>query len=164
MNSGPAYRATVRVYCLAGNAKPSPKIGQALGPLGVNMMQFCKEFNDRTGDYNGEVPMRVILKAYHDRSFTFVIKPPPTSYFIKKASGLYKGSDKPGHNSAGRVSIKYIYEAAKVKQECDPGLAEHDIEGIMRLMLGSCMSMGIEVVEDTLPPTPIKLPYWLLFI
>ncbi|MEY4881256.1 MAG: hypothetical protein RLZ87_685 [Armatimonadota bacterium] len=138
MNSGPAYRATVRVYCLAGNAKPSPKIGQALGPLGVNMMQFCKEFNDRTQDYHGEVPMRVILKAYHDRSFTFVVKPPPTTYFIKKASGLFKGSDKPGHNSVGRVSIKYIYEAAKVKLECDPGLVEHDIEGIMRMMIGSC--------------------------
>jgi large subunit ribosomal protein L11 len=59
--------------------------------------------------------MRVILKAYVDRTFTFVVKPPPTSFFIKKASGLYKGSDKPGHNSAGRVSIKYIYEAAKLK-------------------------------------------------
>ncbi len=112
MNSGPAYKATVRVYCLAGNAKPSPKIGQALGPLGINMMQFCKEFNDRTQEWHGEVPMRVILKAFVDRSFTFVVKPPPTTYFIKKASGLYKASDKPGHNSAGRVSIKYLYEAA----------------------------------------------------
>ena len=82
--------------------------------------------------------MRVILKAYHDRSFTFVVKPPPTTYFIKKASGLFKGSDKPGHNSVGRVSIKYIYEAAKVKLECDPGLVEHDVEGIMRMMMGSC--------------------------
>ena len=88
MNSGPAYKATVRIYCLAGNAKPSPKIGQALGPLGLNMMQFCKEFNDRTQDFNGDVPMRVILKAYVDRSFKFVVKPPPTSYFIKKAAGL----------------------------------------------------------------------------
>ena len=157
MNSGPAYKATVRVYCLAGNAKQSPKIGQALGPLGINMMQFCKEFNDRTQEYHGEVPMRVILKAYVDRSFTFIVKPPPTSYFIKKASGLYKGSDKPGHNPVGRVSIKYLYEAAKVKQQCDPDLAEHDIEGIMRMMLGSCKSMGIDVVEDTLPPTPIKV-------
>ena len=157
MNSGPAYKATVRVYCLAGNAKPSPKIGQALGPLGINMMQFCKEFNDRTGEYNADVPMRVILKAYVDRSFTFIVKPPPTSYFVKKASGLYKGSDKPGHNPVGRVSVKYLYEAAKVKQKVDPDLAAHDIQGIMRMMMGSCKSMGIEVVEDTLPPTPIKV-------
>ena len=88
MTTGPAYKATVRIYCLAGNAKPSPKIGQALGPLGINMMQFCKEFNDRTQEYNGDVPMRVVLKAYIDRSFKFTVKPPPTSYFIKKASGL----------------------------------------------------------------------------
>ena len=101
--------------------------------------------------------MRVILKAYVDRSFTFIVKPPPTSFFVKKASGLYKGSDKPGHNPVGRGSSKYLYEAAKVKQKCDPDLAEHDIEGIMRMMLGSCKSMGIDVVEDTLPPTPIKV-------
>ncbi len=101
--------------------------------------------------------MRVILKAYVDRSFTFIVKPPPTSYFVKKASGLYKGSDKPGHNPVGRVSVKYLYEAAKVKQKVDPDLAAHDIEGIMRMMMGSCKSMGIEVVEDTLPPTPIKV-------
>ena len=124
MNSGPAYKATVRIYCMAGNAKPSPKIGQALGPLGINMMQFCKEFNDRTGDYNGDVPMRVLLKAYVDRSFTFVVKPPPTTWFIKKACGLPKGSDKPGHESVGRVSVKYVYEIAKVKQEVDPDLVE----------------------------------------
>ena len=157
MNSGPAYKANVRIYCLAGNAKPSPKIGQALGPLGINMMQFCKEFNDRTGDYNGDVPMRVILKAYVDRSFKFVVKPPPTSYFIKKALGQAKGGDKPGHESAGRVSVKYIYEIAKIKQEVDPDLAEHDLEGICRMIMGSCKSMGIEVVEDTLPPIPIKV-------
>ena len=115
MNSGPAYKATVRIYCIAGNAKPSPKIGQALGPLGINMMQFCKEFNDRTQEFNSDVPMRVILKAYIDRSFKFVIKPPPTTYFIKKASGLQKGSNAPGHESAGRVSVKYVYEIAKIK-------------------------------------------------
>ncbi len=103
--------------------------------------------------------MRVVLKAYVDRSFTFVVKPPPTSYFVKKASGLYKACDRPGHNSAGRVSIKYLYEAAKVKQEVDPDLVEHDVEGVLRMMIGSCKSMGIEVVEDTLPPVPIKIPY-----
>ena len=92
MNSGPAYKAIVRIYCQAGVAKPSPKIGQALGPLGVNMMQFCKEFNERTQDYNEDVPMRVKLTAFTDRSFKFIVKPPPSSWFIKKASGLPKGS------------------------------------------------------------------------
>ena len=123
MKVGAAYKSTVRIYCLAGNAKPSPKIGQALGPLGINMMQFCKEFNDRTQEYNGDVPMRVILKAYVDRSFSFIVKPPPTSYFIKKASGLEKLSGKPGHESAGRVSVKYIYEISKMKQKIDQDLA-----------------------------------------
>ena len=101
--------------------------------------------------------MRVLLKAYVDRSFTFTIKPPPTTYFIKKASGLPKGSVKPGHDSAGRVSIKYIYEIAKIKQECDPHLVEHDLESICRMILGTCQSMGIEVVEDTVAPTPMKI-------
>lgn len=71
--------------------------------------------------------------------------------------GQHKGSSKPGHENAGRVSVKYLYEIAKVKQECDPDLAEHDLEGICRQILGTCKSMGIEVVEDTLPPVPIKV-------
>ena len=74
--------------------------------------------------------MRVILKAYVDRSFSFIVKPPPTSYFIKKASGYEKLSNKPGHESIGRVSVKYIYEIAKIKQKTDQDLAEHDLEGI----------------------------------
>jgi len=143
MNTGPAYKACVRLYVNAGVAKPSPKIGQALGPLGINMMQFCKEFNDRTGQYNPEVPMRVILSAYVDRSFKFIIKPPPTSWFVKKAAGLQKASDKPGQNIPGRVGIKYIYEIAKVKQEVDPDLRQHDIEGICRMIMGSVRSMGL---------------------
>ena len=88
MNTGPAFKASVRLYVNAGVAKPSPKIGQALGPLGINMMQFCKEFNEKTGHFNPDVPMRVILKAFTDRSFKFLIKPPPSSWFIKKAAGI----------------------------------------------------------------------------
>ena len=115
MNTGPAIKATVRIYCQAGVAKPSPKIGQALGPLGVNMMQFCKEFNERTTKFNEHVPMRVCLTAFADRSFKFIVKPPPTSWFIKKAASIPKASQKPGHETAGKVSIKYLYEIAKVK-------------------------------------------------
>ena len=101
--------------------------------------------------------MRVVLQAFTDRSFKFVVKPPPSMWFIKKASGLLKGSDKPGHNSAGKVSIKYLYEIAKVKQELDPDLKMHDIEGITTMLVGTCNSMGIDVVEDTMPPEPIKV-------
>ena len=74
--------------------------------------------------------MRVILQAFVDRSFKFIVKPPPTSYFIKKAAGLEKLSNKPGHESCGRVSVKYIYEISKIKQKCDADLVEHDLEGI----------------------------------
>ena len=157
MNTGPAYRATVRIYCMAGAAKPSPKIGQALGPLGVNMMDFCKQFNERTTMYRDDVPMRVKLTAFVDRSFKFIVKPPPTSYFIKKAAGIPKGSGEPGKSVAGRVSVKYLYEIAKVKQEIDPDLRHHDVEGIMKMMMGSAKSMGFEVVEDTFPPQPIVI-------
>lgn len=157
MNSGPAYKATVRIYCMAGVAKPSPKIGQALGPLGVNMMGFCKEFNERTQAFREDVPMRVKLTAYVDRSFKFIVKPPPSTWFIKKASSLQKGSEEPGYTSAGRVSIKYLYEIAKIKQEVDPDLRAHDVEGIVRMLIGTTKSMGIDVVEDTFPPTPMKI-------
>ena len=101
--------------------------------------------------------MRVVLRAYVDRSFRFTVKPPPTTWFIKKAAGLAKGSEAPGHTSAGRVSVKYIYEIAKIKQEIDPDLKQHDVEGIMRMVCGTCMSMGIDVVEDTLPPLPLRV-------
>ena len=120
-------------------------------------MDFCKQFNERTQDYNEDVPMRVKLTAYVDRSFKFVVKPPPSSWFIKKAAGLEKASTQPGHESAGNVSIKYLYEIAKVKQEVDPDLREHDVEGIVSMLMGTAKSMGIEVVEDTFPPTPVNV-------
>ena len=101
--------------------------------------------------------MRVILKAFVDRSFSFVVKPPPTSYFIKKAAGLPKASQRPGHESAGRVSVKYIYEISKLKQKSDSDLIEHDLEGICSTIVAQCKSMGIEVVEDTLPPAPLRI-------
>ena len=132
MNTGPAKKACVGLYCMAGVAKPSPKIGQALGPLGLNMMNFCKEFNERTGQYKEDTPMRVKLTAYADRSFVFIVKPPPTSWFIKKAASIQKGSAEPGQVPAGRVSIKYLYEIAKVKHEVDPDLRAHDVEGILK--------------------------------
>ena len=149
---------------MAGVAKPSPKIGQALGPLGVNMMDFCKQFNERTGAYKEDTPMRVKLTAYVDRSFKFVVKPPPTTWFIKKAASLPKGSQKPGHETAGKVSVKYLYEIAKIKHEVDPDLYSHDVEGILKQIMGTCKSMGIDVVEDTFPPVPIKVDVWNKYI
>lgn len=82
--------------------------------------------------------MRVKLTAYVDRSFKFVVKPPPSTWFIKKASSLEKGSNEPRHTSVGKISIKYLYEIAKVKQEVDPDLQTHDIEGIIKMLMGTC--------------------------
>ena len=101
--------------------------------------------------------MRVKLTAYVDRSFKFIVKPPPTTWFIKKAAGIPKGSEEPGKTVAGRVSVKYLYEIAKIKQEVDPDLRHHDIEGILKMMMGTVRSMGFEVVEDTFPPQPLLI-------
>ena len=121
------------------------------------MMQFCKEFNERTGQYKEDTPMRVKLTAYVDRSFKFIVKPPPSTWFIKRAASLQKGSPQPGLEEGGKVSIKFLYEIAKIKQEVDPDLRTHDVEGIVLMLMGTCKSMGFEVVEDTFPPAPIKV-------
>ena len=138
----------MKLYCFAGAAKPSPKIGQSLGPLGLNMMQFCKEFNERTGHIRPDVPMRVMLRAYADRSFKFVAKPPPTSWFLKKFAGIEEGSPYPKHYSVGMVSIKYIYELAKIKQELDPDLKNKNLLSIVKMIISTADTMGIEVIED----------------
>ena len=134
------------------------------------MMQFCKEFNSRTEHVRPDVPIRVILTAFEDRSwvylfiieclnyrYRFVTKPPPTTWFLKKASGLEKGEGNPGHSIAGKIGIKYIYEIAKVKQETDKDLFYIDLESIVKMIIGSCKSMGLVVVEDTLPPPKINV-------
>ena len=86
------YKGIAKLVVYAGNGKPNPKMGQALGPLGLNMMQFCKEFNERTSALRTDVPCRVQLKAYTDRSFTFIIKPPPTSWFLKRCASITQGT------------------------------------------------------------------------
>ena len=121
------------------------------------MMQFCKEFNERTGQFKEDTPMRVKLTAHVDRSFTFVVKPPPTTWFIKKAASTLKGSEKPGHENISKVSVKYLYEIAKIKHLVDPDLRTHDVEGIMKQVMGTTRSMGIDIVEDTFPPIPMKV-------
>ena len=141
-------KANVKLYVYAGIAKPSPKIGQALGPLGINMMAFCKEFNERTTQFKPDSPMRVLLKAYVDRSFTFVVKPPPTVWFLLKAAGKESGTEFPNLTSAGFVSAKYIYEIAKIKKEFDPDLKDKALWSICTMIMGTCKSMGIKIVDD----------------
>ena len=108
-----SFLRSVRLIVPAGAAKPGPAIGQALGPLGLNMMDFCKAFNADTTKYVKDTPMRVTLSAYNNRTFTFEVKAPRSSYFIKKCAGVEKGSSRPVHEVIGSVHVKDLYEIAK---------------------------------------------------
>mmetsp|Transcript_33137 Transcript_33137/g.47039 ORF Transcript_33137/g.47039 Transcript_33137/m.47039 type:complete len:149 (-) Transcript_33137:142-588(-) len=139
----------VRLRVPAGNARPGPAIGQALGPLGINMAEFCKQFNDRTQEtYEKETPLSVQLAAMSDRTFTFSVKTPPTSYLLKKASGIEKGPEKTSlENPIGTVTPEAIYEIAKIKQQDD--LMWHlPLESLSRSIIGTARSMGLKVKES----------------
>lgn len=110
-------------------------MGQALGPLGINMMKFCEEFNKKTGHIRGDVPMKVRLTAYTDRTFKFDIKPPETTWFLKKAAGMTRFSPLPMHDERGAVSIQYVYEIAKIKKDIDPDFKNHDIPCLMNVFI-----------------------------
>src|SRR5207342_3116442 len=128
----------------AGAANPSPPIGPALGQRGLNIMQFCKDFNAQTQKMEKGTPIPVVITTYADRSFSFEMKTPPVSYFIKKAAKLESGSKTPGRDVAGKVTKEQVREIAQQKLKdlnCD------SIESAMRMVEGSARSMGIEVVE-----------------
>ena len=130
----------------AGKATPQPPVGSALGQRGLNLMNFCKAFNDQTSQYLADVPMRVRVTAFADRTFSFEVRQPSSSYFLKKAAGLEKGANSPGLETVGKLSVKHIYEIAQVKAK-DPGMAHLSLEAICRSLVGSCRSMGIEVYD-----------------
>ena len=138
----------VRLRVPAGAAKPGPAIGQALGPLGINMSEFCKQFNERTEPmYERETPLSVSLSAMSDRSFTFNVKSPPTSYLLKKAAGLEKGAPSPIPGKAiGFVTPEIIYEIAKIKHQ-DDVMWHLPLESIAQSVVGTAKSMGIGVKE-----------------
>eukprot|EP01039_Chlorochromonas_danica_P002812 gene2812-3066_t len=138
---------TVRLLVSAGAAKPGPAIGQALGPLGLNMAEFCKQFNDRTKGYDKDIILPVKLYAYSNRTFTFQVKTPTTSWFIRRCAKIDKGSSRPGHDIVGKIHVKQIYEIAKVKKR-DEHLAKESLLALCRSIAGSCISMGVEVVAD----------------
>ncbi|MFK8036494.1 MAG: 50S ribosomal protein L11 [Hyphomicrobiales bacterium] len=126
----------------AGAANPSPPIGPALGQRGVNIMEFCKAFNAKTGEMEKGQPIPVILTIYQDKSFTFVMKTPPASFLLKKAAKLQKGSTEPGKTVAGTVTQADLRAIAEVKMV---DLNANDIESAMKLIAGSARSMGLEV-------------------
>ena len=128
----------------AGSANPSPPIGPALGQRGLNIMEFCKAFNAQTQNIEKNTPIPVVITVYGDRSFTFEMRTPPVSYFIKKAAKLESGSKAPGRDKVGSVTKAQVREIAEQKMKdlnCDT------IDAAMRMVEGSARSMGIEVGE-----------------
>lgn len=120
----------VNFMAYAGIAKPTAKLGQALGPLGLNMAQVCKEFNEMSQNIRPEVPMRARLSAFFDKTYKIDLQGPPTTWMIKKASGCPKGSPSPYFEAAGVISITSIYEIAKVKKELDPALKDIPLQSV----------------------------------
>jgi len=134
----------IKLQVPAGKANPSPPIGPALGQRGLNIMEFCKAFNAQTQKMEPGMPIPVVITVYSDRSFTFATKTPPASYFLKKAAKLESGSQKPGRDVAGSVTMAQVREIAKQKMK---DLNAHDIEAAARMIAGSARSMGLEVKE-----------------
>jgi large subunit ribosomal protein L11 len=135
----------IKLQVPAGKANPSPPIGPALGQRGLNIMEFCKAFNAATQSLEPGMPIPVVITAYADRSFTFITKTPPATYFLKKAAGIEKGATAAGKGAAvGRVTAAQIREIAEQKMQ---DLNAQDIEGACRMLIGSARSMGLEVVE-----------------
>ena len=132
--------AEVKVQLPAGKATPAPPVGPALGQHGINLMQFCKEYNAKTADKAGQV-IPVVVTVYADRSFSFVIKTPPVSDLIKKAIGVEKGSGAPNKTKVGKLSQKQLREIAQAKMQ---DLNAANVEAAMRLVEGTARSMGVE--------------------
>jgi large subunit ribosomal protein L11 len=128
----------------AGAANPSPPVGPALGQAGVAIMDFCNQFNDKTKEMEKNTPCPVIISVYEDRSFDFIIKTPPASYYIKKFAGLQKGSSNPSKETAGQIKKSKVKEIAEAKMV---DLSANDIDQAMKIIEGSARSMGVEVVE-----------------
>jgi len=134
----------VKLQVPAGKANPSPPIGPALGQRGLNIMEFCKAFNALTQALEPGMPIPVVITAYSDRTFTFVTKTPPVTYFLKKAAGIQKGTTTPGKGTVGQVTMAQIREIAEKKMQ---DLNANDVEAASSMIVGSARSMGLKVVE-----------------
>lgn len=135
----------IKLQVAAGKANPSPPVGPALGQHGVNIMEFCKAFNAATQDMEAGMPIPVVITVYQDRTFSFITKTPPASYFLKKAAKIQKGSSTVGTAAAvGKVTRAQLKEIAEIKKN---DLNANDIDAACRMLAGSARSMGLEVVE-----------------
>ena len=137
--------AEVKLQIPAGAANPSPPVGPALGQRGVNIMGFCKEFNARTENVQKGTPLPTVITVYQDKSFTFVTKTPPATFFIKEAVGIQSGSGKTGRETVGQITRKQLREIAEKKMK---DLNANDVESAARIIEGSARSMGLRVVEN----------------
>jgi large subunit ribosomal protein L11 len=133
--------AYIKLQVPAGEAKPSPPVGPALGQHGVNIMEFCKTFNAETQSLESGLPIPVVITVYSDKSFTYIKKTPPASVLLRKAAGLEKGSSEPNKDKVGKVNRNQLEEIAKTKM---PDLTAYDIDQAVRIIAGSARSMGIE--------------------
>ncbi len=133
---------SVKLQITAGKANPAPPVGPALGQHGVNIMEFCSAFNERTKDRLGFV-IPVVITVYGDRSFSFITKTPPAAVLVMKAAGLEKGSTEPSKKTAGRITRQQLREIAETKM---PDLNAGSIEAAMRIIAGTARSMGVEVI------------------
>ena len=135
----------IKLQIPAGKANPSPPVGPALGQRGLNIMAFVKEFNAVTAQMEPGMPVPVVITAFGDRTFTFVMKTPPNTYFLKKAAGIQKGTTSPGKGApVGRVTISQLREIAAKKMK---DMNANDVDGAVRMLAGSARSMGLTVVE-----------------
>jgi len=132
----------IKLQVPAGAANPSPPIGPALGQQGVNIMEFCKQFNAQTAKLEKGLPIPTIITVYSDRSFTFIMKTPPASVLIRKAIGIEKGSGTPNTSKVGKITRKQLEGIAKTKQ---PDLTAADLAAAVRTIAGSARSMGVDV-------------------
>lgn len=134
----------VKLQVPAGGANPSPPIGPALGQKGLNIMEFCKQFNAKTSSMEKGIPVPVVITAFSDRSFTFITKTPPNSYFIMKAAKIEKGTGTAGINTVGKITLDQVREIAKMKM---PDLNCNTVEAAMQQVIGTARSMGVTVSE-----------------
>jgi len=134
----------IKLQVPAGAANPSPPIGPALGQRGLNIMEFCKQFNAKTQGLEKGMPIPVVITAFSDRSFTFVTKKPPNTYYIKKAAKIESGSKTPGTATVARITMAQVREIAKEKMA---DLNANDLNAACQMIVGSARSMGVQVVE-----------------
>jgi len=136
-------KTTIKLQIPAGAANPAPPVGPALGQHGLNIQDFCKQFNDRTQDQRGNI-LPVVITVYEDRSFDFILKTPPAAELLKKAAGISKGSGKPLTDKVGKISQAQLREIAEKKM---PDLNANDVEAAMRIIAGTARQMGLTIQD-----------------